>query len=84
MVGLAAVWRSLGVEPDAVVGHSQGEVAAAYVAGALSLRDAVRVAVLRSRALLQVRRYGRDGGGFSAGGRVESLVSGLAGWVWRR
>ncbi|MEK8104543.1 acyltransferase domain-containing protein [Micromonospora sp. M12] len=38
MVSLAALWRSYGVEPSAVVGHSQGEIAAAYVAGALSLR----------------------------------------------
>ncbi|KOY58768.1 acyltransferase domain-containing protein, partial [Streptomyces sp. XY332] len=37
MVGLAAVWESVGVEPDAVLGHSQGEIAAACVAGALSL-----------------------------------------------
>jgi len=37
MVSLAAVWRSVGVEPAAVVGHSQGEIAAACVAGALSL-----------------------------------------------
>ncbi|ANN16109.1 hypothetical protein SD37_10985 [Amycolatopsis orientalis] len=51
MVSLAAVWRSLGVEPDAVVGHSQGEIAAAYVAGALSLEDAVRVVVLRSAVI---------------------------------
>ncbi|WP_431233306.1 acyltransferase domain-containing protein [Mycolicibacterium psychrotolerans] len=43
MVSLAAQWRALGIEPDAVIGHSQGEVAAAYVAGALSLRDAARV-----------------------------------------
>ncbi|WP_449224216.1 SDR family NAD(P)-dependent oxidoreductase, partial [Amycolatopsis speibonae] len=48
MVSLAALWRSLGVEPDAVVGHSQGEIAAAHVAGALSLGDALRVVVLRS------------------------------------
>jgi acyl transferase domain-containing protein/acyl carrier protein len=49
MAGLAALWRSYGVEPSAVVGHSQGEVAAAYVAGGLSLRDAARVIAVRSR-----------------------------------
>ncbi|OLF18572.1 type I polyketide synthase [Actinophytocola xanthii] len=49
VVSLAALWRAHGVEPAAVVGQSQGEVAAAYVAGALSLRDAVAVVVLRSR-----------------------------------
>ena len=51
MVSLAAVWRSHGVEPVAVIGHSQGEVAAACVAGALSLEDGARIAVARSRAL---------------------------------
>ncbi len=48
-VALAALWRSWGVEPQAVVGHSMGEVAAAYVAGALSLDDAVRIICCRSR-----------------------------------
>ncbi|GAA3155871.1 type I polyketide synthase [Nonomuraea roseoviolacea] len=51
MVSLAALWRSYGVHPGAVVGHSQGEIAAACVAGALSLDDAARIVALRSRAL---------------------------------
>ncbi|MEW1723524.1 type I polyketide synthase [Streptomyces sp. NPDC093109] len=51
MVSLAALWQAAGVTPDAVVGHSQGEIAAAVVAGALSLEDGARVVVLRSRAI---------------------------------
>ncbi|WP_217281847.1 type I polyketide synthase, partial [Kibdelosporangium persicum] len=51
MVSLAEVWRSYGVHPTAVVGHSQGEIAAAVVAGGLSLSDGARVVALRSRAL---------------------------------
>ncbi|WP_449288908.1 type I polyketide synthase, partial [Micromonospora mangrovi] len=54
MVGLAAVWRSYGVRPAAVVGHSQGEVAAACVAGVLSLSDALRIVVARSRAVAEL------------------------------
>ncbi|MBB5137520.1 polyketide synthase 12 [Thermocatellispora tengchongensis] len=54
MVSLARLWRACGVEPKAVVGHSQGEVAAACVAGALSLEDAARVVVARSRAVAEV------------------------------
>ncbi|MFD8104505.1 type I polyketide synthase [Nocardia fluminea] len=50
MVSLARLWRAFGVHPAAVVGHSQGEVAAACVAGALSLTDAARVVGLRARA----------------------------------
>ncbi|MGW6846986.1 type I polyketide synthase [Streptomyces sp. NPDC054958] len=53
MVSLAAVWRSFGVEPAAVIGHSQGEVAAACVAGGLSLEDGARVAAVRSRLVLE-------------------------------
>jgi acyl transferase domain-containing protein len=51
MVSLAAVWEAAGVVPDAVVGHSQGEIAAACVAGMLSLEDAAQVVAVRSRAL---------------------------------
>ncbi|KUN00411.1 beta-ketoacyl synthase [Streptomyces yokosukanensis] len=60
MVGLAAVWASVGVEPDAVVGHSQGEIAAACVSGALSLEDAAKVVALRSQAIRE-RLAGRGG-----------------------
>ncbi len=52
MVALAELWRASGARPSAVVGHSQGEIAAAYVAGALSLSDAARVVTARSQALL--------------------------------
>ncbi|MFC8905828.1 SDR family NAD(P)-dependent oxidoreductase, partial [Micromonospora sp. NPDC057140] len=51
MVSLAAVWSSAGLVPDAVLGHSQGEIAAACVAGALSLDDAARVVALRSQVI---------------------------------
>ncbi len=58
MVSLAALWRAHGVEPAAVVGHSQGELAAAHVAGALDLDDAARVAALRGRALRKISDLG--------------------------
>ncbi|MGY5070901.1 non-ribosomal peptide synthetase/type I polyketide synthase [Streptomyces griseus] len=48
-VALAALWRSHGVRPDAVVGHSTGEIAAFHAAGVYSLRDAARIVVHRSR-----------------------------------
>ncbi|MFF2745876.1 type I polyketide synthase [Kitasatospora sp. NPDC058048] len=58
MVSLAELWRAHGIVPDAVVGHSQGEIAAACVAGALSLDDAARIVALRSRALLALTGRG--------------------------
>ncbi|MBS0149898.1 MAG: SDR family NAD(P)-dependent oxidoreductase [Nitrospira sp.] len=48
-VGLTALWRSRGVTPGAIIGHSVGEVAAAYVAGVLTLEDALLVSYHRSR-----------------------------------
>ena len=51
MVSLAALWQAAGVVPDAVVGHSQGEIAAACVSGGLTLQDAATLVVMRSRAI---------------------------------
>ncbi|MDT8913065.1 SDR family NAD(P)-dependent oxidoreductase [Amycolatopsis sp. PS_44_ISF1] len=51
MVSLAALWQSCGLKPDAVIGHSQGEIAAACVSGALSLEDAAKVVALRSQVI---------------------------------
>ena len=76
MVSLAELWRSVGVRADAVIGHSQGEIAAAYVAGALSLRDAARVVALRSKMLVALSGHGGHG---VAGVRAERRES-----CWRR
>ncbi|MCD9594559.1 SDR family NAD(P)-dependent oxidoreductase [Streptomyces sp. 8ZJF_21] len=91
MVSLAELWRSFGVVPSVVVGHSQGEIAAACVAGGLSLEDGARVVALRSRALLALAGRGgmvsvpvsadrlRDRPGLSVAavnGPVSTVVSG--------
>ncbi|MHA6804519.1 SDR family NAD(P)-dependent oxidoreductase [Salinifilum ghardaiensis] len=57
-VGLAAVWRSCGVRPGAVIGHSMGEVAAAVVSGVLSPQDGVAVICRRSRLMLELSGSG--------------------------
>ncbi|MGP3939983.1 type I polyketide synthase [Streptomyces sp. 6N106] len=58
MVSLAAVWDHHGVIPAAVVGHSQGEIAAACVAGALSLDEGARIVSLRAHALRRLTGHG--------------------------
>ena len=58
-VALAALWRSWGVEPSAIVGHSVGEVSAVYLAGALDLDDAARVSFHRSRVQQRAAGLGR-------------------------
>ncbi|WSN08772.1 SDR family oxidoreductase [Micromonospora sp. NBC_01699] len=79
LVSLAAVWQAYGIEPAAVVGHSQGEVAAACVAGHLSLADGALIAVLRSRALAEVA----GGGGMATlmltVAETEKLIAGYDG-----
>ncbi|WKK25376.1 SDR family NAD(P)-dependent oxidoreductase [Streptomyces olivoreticuli] len=78
MVSLAELWRSLGVEPSAVVGHSQGEIAAACVAGILSLQDAARVVALRSQAIGRV--LAGKGGMVSIALPVAEVRDRIAAW----
>jgi polyketide synthase 7 len=82
MVSLAAQWRALGVEPDMVIGHSQGEIAAATVSGALSIQDGARVVALRSKAIGDVLG-GRGGGMLAAGVSAADLRSRLGSWGGR-
>ncbi|MEU4510447.1 SDR family NAD(P)-dependent oxidoreductase [Nonomuraea wenchangensis] len=77
MVALAETWRAAGVEPAAVVGHSQGEIAAACVAGALSLADGARVVVTRARAVAE-RLSGQNGGMMSVALPAERVTEMLA------
>ncbi|WP_323188221.1 type I polyketide synthase [Streptomyces sp. NBC_00249] len=80
MVALAELWRACGVRPAAVVGHSQGEIAAAVVAGALTLEDGARLVARRSALL--VRLSGR--GGMVSVPRSEAEVTErLAPWEGR-
>ncbi|MFD8011283.1 SDR family NAD(P)-dependent oxidoreductase, partial [Streptomyces sp. NPDC059762] len=58
MISLARLWQHHGVTPDAVIGHSQGEIAAAHIAGALSLDDAAKIVALRSKAIRDISGTG--------------------------
>ena len=57
-LALTALWRSYGVEPDAVIGHSMGEVTAAVVAGALTPADGLKVIATRSRLMSRLAGQG--------------------------
>ncbi len=77
MVSLASLWAACGVRPDVVVGHSQGEIAAACVAGGLSLQDAARVVALRSRALTDLSG---NGGMVSVAASAQEIAARLERW----
>ncbi|MFJ4767760.1 type I polyketide synthase [Streptomyces uncialis] len=82
MVSLAELWRSYGVEPAAVVGHSQGEVAAACVAGGLTLEDAARVVALRSALVPKLQGSGGMGAVGLPRAEVEERLAPWAGRLW--
>ncbi|MFI5649264.1 SDR family NAD(P)-dependent oxidoreductase [Kitasatospora sp. NPDC051705] len=80
MVSLAELWTAHGVRPAAVIGHSQGEIAAACVAGALTLDDAARVVALRAQALAALSG---TGGMASIAAAAAEVTPRLAEWADR-
>ncbi|HWA54140.1 MAG TPA: beta-ketoacyl synthase N-terminal-like domain-containing protein, partial [Solirubrobacterales bacterium] len=81
MVSLARLWQACGLEPAAVVGHSQGEIAAAHIAGGLSLEDAARVAALRAKAITKIAGQGGMASVIAPRERVEELIEPWAGEI---
>ncbi|SNS94794.1 MULTISPECIES: type I polyketide synthase [unclassified Azospirillum] len=78
-VGLVALWRGLGVEPDLVLGHSVGEFAAAWAAGVLGLEDAARLVVARGRLMQALPRDGAMIAVFAPATDLAALVGGRVG-----
>ncbi|MFI9424046.1 SDR family NAD(P)-dependent oxidoreductase [Streptomyces achromogenes] len=76
MVSLAHTWSAYGVTPAAVIGHSQGEIAAACATGALSLADGARVVALRSQAIAEL--LSGSGGMMSVGEGADAVRARLA------
>lgn len=80
-VGMTAVWQALGIAPDATLGHSLGEIAAAHVAGAMSLAEAVAVVVARAGALDSlVGDFGAASLGVTVA-EAQQEISAAAGWM---
>lgn len=80
-VGLAGVWQSCGVTPDITVGHSLGEVAAAYVAGRMELADAVAVVIARAKAVDRLQGdYRMAALGISVD-EAQQLIATVDGWL---
>lgn len=80
-VGLAQVWRSCGILPALTVGHSLGEAAAAYLAGTITLTDAVGVVASRATVVEQLTgSYGMAVLGLGIG-EAERLIADSAGWL---
>ncbi len=73
--GLTALWRSLGVEPVAVLGHSLGEIAAAQASGVFSLEDGMKFASARGRLMGDLPRAGAMAAVFAPADRVAAEVS---------
>lgn len=78
-MGLVALLRAWGVEPAGVAGHSLGEIAAAAVAGALSLEDAVAVVYHRSRLMQQATGLGKMAAVAMTAAEAQAVVAGYAG-----
>ena len=75
-LALTALWRSYGVSPDAVIGHSMGEVTAAVVAGALSPAEGLKVIATRSRLMRRLSGQGAMALLEVAGAEAEELLAG--------
>jgi acyl transferase domain-containing protein/D-arabinose 1-dehydrogenase-like Zn-dependent alcohol dehydrogenase/NADP-dependent 3-hydroxy acid dehydrogenase YdfG/acyl carrier protein len=75
MVALAQLWRSHGIEPSAVIGHSQGEIAAAVVIGALSLEDGAKLVATRARLLVRLLGKGETASVQASATEVEPLLA---------